>query len=135
MKLEVGMKATQTKTVTIEDIKKYAEITGDYNPLHFDSDFASKTKFGKLVAQGGITSGLLNALVAMKLPGPGTVFLNQQLQYTAPVFIGDTITASAEIIKLHPTKPVTTINVEIKKESDGESVLQGECVCYTFQVE
>jgi 3-hydroxybutyryl-CoA dehydratase len=70
----------------------------------------------------------------MKLPGPGTVFLNQQLQYTAPVFIGDTITASCEIIKLHPTKPVTTINVEIIKESDGESVLQGECVCYTFQV-
>ncbi|MHA2172452.1 MAG: MaoC family dehydratase [Candidatus Kariarchaeaceae archaeon] len=135
MKLEVGMKATFTKTVTSEDIQKYAEITGDYNPLHFDSDFARKTKFGKLVAQGGITSGMLNALVAMKLPGPGTVFLNQQLQYTAPVFIGDTITASGEIIKLHPTKPVTTINVKIIKESDGESVLQGECVCYTFQVE
>ncbi|MHA2278052.1 MAG: MaoC/PaaZ C-terminal domain-containing protein [Candidatus Kariarchaeaceae archaeon] len=64
MELEVGMKATYTKTVTIDDIQKYAEITGDYNPLHFDTEFASKTKFGKLVAQGGITSGMLNALVA-----------------------------------------------------------------------
>ncbi|MHA2031489.1 MAG: MaoC family dehydratase [Candidatus Kariarchaeaceae archaeon] len=134
MDLEIGQKVSRTKLVTIEDIKKYAEITGDYNPLHFNEEFAKQTKFGRLVAQGGITSGLLNALVAMDMPGAGSVFLNQQLQYTAPVYIGDTLIAEAEVIKIHETKPVTTLKVKITNEN-GDVVLYGECVCYTFNVD
>ena len=72
-------------------------MTGDYNPLHFDESFTAKTKFKRLVIQGGLTTGLLHALVAMDMPGPGTVFLSQNWKFTAPVFIGDTITAEAEI--------------------------------------
>ncbi|HZI29303.1 MAG TPA: MaoC family dehydratase, partial [Gemmatimonadaceae bacterium] len=106
MPLTVGQKATRTMTVTPEHVKSYAAITGDYNPLHFDESFVSRTKFGRLVAQGGITTGILHALVAMDMPGPGTVFLSQNWKFTAPVFIGDTITAEAEVLSVHATKPV-----------------------------
>ena len=93
MELKVGQKATRSNTLTFDNVKTYAEITGDYNPLHFDEGFAAKTKFKELVVQGGLTSGILNALVAMDMPGPGTVFMSQDLKFIAPVFIGDTITA------------------------------------------
>ena len=96
-----------------------------------DEAFAAKTKFGRLVVQGGLTTGLLHALVAMDLPGPGTVFLSQNWKFTAPVFIGDTITAEAEVTSVHATKPVTGLRVQIKRQ-DGEVVLDGEAWCYTF---
>ena len=76
----VGQKASRTLTLNAEEVKKYAEITGDYNPLHFDEKFAATTPFKNLVVQGGLTTGLLHALVAMDMPGPGTVFLNQNWQ-------------------------------------------------------
>jgi acyl dehydratase len=97
----VGQKASRTMTVTADHVRDYAEITGDYNPLHFDEAFASRTKFGRLVAQGGLTTGILHALVAMDMPGPGTVFLSQNWKFTAPVYIGDTITAEAEVLSVH----------------------------------
>lgn len=121
-------------TITREMVDQYAEITGDYNPLHFDRSFAEKTKFGKLVAQGGITTGLLHALVAMDIPGPGTVFLSQNWKFTAPVYIGDNINAEAEIVSIHPSKPVTQLKIQIKR-NDGELVLEGEAWCYTFSVD
>src|SRR5574342_940 len=106
MKLTIGQMATRSITLTAEHVRAYAEMTGDYNPLHFDKDFASKTKFKKLVVQGGLTTGLLHALVAMDLPGHGTVFLSQNWKFTAPVFIGDTITAEVRVLSVHATKPV-----------------------------
>ncbi len=134
MELEVGQKATRSRTVTFDDVKTYAEITGDYNPLHFDEHFAAKTKFKELVVQGGLTSGLLNALVAVDMPGPGTVFMSQDFKYTAPVFIGDTITAEGEILEVHATKPVTKLKMTITRQT-GETVLEGEAWCYTFSPE
>lgn len=113
MNLEVGQKANRSMTLTAEHVKAYAEITGDYNPLHFEEDFAANTKFGRLVVQGGLTTGLLHALVAMDMPGAGTVFLNQNWQFTAPVFIGDTITAEAEVLKVHEKKPVSQLRFTI----------------------
>ena len=88
------------------DVELYAQITGDRNPLHFDADFAARTRFGRLVAQGGITAGMLNALVAMDLPGAGTVFMSQSLKYLAPTYLGDTLTAEVEVLSLKPDKPV-----------------------------
>jgi acyl dehydratase len=127
----VGDKASRTITVTAEHVDSYAAITGDKNPLHFDEAFAAKTKFGRLVVQGGLTTGLLHALVAMDLPGPGTVFLSQEWRFTAPVFIDDTITANAEVLSVHDTKPVTQLSISVVRE-DGELVLEGEAWCYTF---
>jgi len=132
--LSVGQKATRSITLTTEHVKAYAEMTGDHNPLHFDEDFASKTKFKKLVVQGGLTTGLLHALVAMDMPGPGTVFLSQDWKFTAPVFIGDTITAEAEILSIHATKLVMQLKVAITRQN-GETVLDGEAWCYTFKPE
>ena len=114
--------------------EKFASLSGDYNPLHFDEAFAAGTRFGRLVAQGGLTTGLLHALVAMDLPGPGTVFLSQNWKFTAPVYIGDTITAEAEVLSVHPSKPVTQLRMTVRRQ-DGETVLDGEAWCYTFRVE
>jgi acyl dehydratase len=117
--------------LTQAHVQSYAEITGDYNPLHFDEAFAAQTKFGRLVVQGGLTTGLLNALVATDMPGPGTVFLSQDWKFTAPVFIGDTITAEAEVVSVHASKPVCQLKVVIRRQDD-EIVLAGEAWCYTF---
>ena len=132
MTLRVGQTATRSLTLTDEHVRKYAEISGDYNPLHFDARFAAGTKFGRLVVQGGLTTGLLHALAAMDLPGPGTVFLSQNWKFTAPVFIGDTITAHGEITRVHDSKPVSVLGVRVTRQS-GEVVLEGEAWCYTFK--
>src|SRR5512147_741226 len=120
MELYVGQKAFRSITLTAGHVRAYAEMTGDYNPLHFDEDFTSKTKFGRLVVQGGLTTGLLHALVAMDMPGPGTVFLSQNRKFTAPVFIGDTITAEAEVLDVHATKPVVGLRVRVQRQT-GET--------------
>ena len=132
MKLpSVGDTATRSLALTAEHVEAYARISGDRNPLHFDEEFAAGTKFGRLVVQGGLTTGLLHALAAMDLPGPGSVFLSQNWKFTAPVFIGDTITATATVLGVHDRKPVTQLGVEVVRQ-DGETVLTGEAWCYTF---
>jgi len=131
VKAMIGDSATRSLTLTAEDVESYARITGDRNPLHFDEAFAAGTKFGRLVVQGGLTTGLLHALVAMDLPGPGTVFLSQDWKFTAPVYIGDRITAMATVLSVHETKPVTRLSIEVARDG-GETVLEGEAWCYTF---
>lgn len=133
MPLTVGQKARRSLHLTAEHVQKYAEISGDRNPLHFDEAFVKGTKFGRLVVQGGLTTGLLHALVAMDMPGPGTVFLSQNWKFTAPVYIGDTITAEAEVLSVHPSKPVSQLAIKVWRE-DGETVLEGEAWCYQFGV-
>src|SRR2546421_11948847 len=125
----VGEKAQRSLTLTERHVRTFAELTGDYNPLHFDADFVARTRFGGLVVQGGLTTGLLHALVAMDLPGPGSVFLSQQWKFTAPVFIGDTITATAEVLSVHATKPVCRLAITVTRQT-GETVLEGEAWCY-----
>ena len=131
MNVVVGQRAERELTLTAQHVKTFAELTGDYNPLHFDEGFVSRTKFGKLVVQGGLTTGLLHALVAMDMPGPGTVFLSQNWKFTAPVYIDDTITATAESLSVHATKPVTQLAIRVTRQT-GEVVLEGEAWCYTF---
>ncbi len=133
MQIHTGQQAVRSITLTPEHVKTFAELTGDFNPLHFDEEFAGKTKFGKLVVQGGLTTGLLHALVATDMPGPGTVFLSQNWKFIAPVYVGDTITATAEVISVHDSKPVTQLDVKVQRQN-GELVLEGEAWCYTFEV-
>ena len=134
MELKVGQRATRSQTRTLDNVKTSAEITGDYNPLHFDEGSAGKTKFKELVMQGGLTSGILNALVAMDMLGPGIVFMSQDRKFIAPVFIGDTITAEAEVLEVHATKPVTKLKITITRQT-RETVLEGEAWCYPFTPE
>jgi len=131
MHVTVGQRAERHLTLTAAHVKTFAELTGDYNPLHFDEAFVSGTKFGRLVVQGGLTTGLLHALVAMDMPGPGTVFLSQNWKFTAPVYIDDTITAAAEVLSVHATKPVTQLAIRVTRQT-GDVVLEGEAWCYTF---
>ena len=127
----VGQTARRSLTLTREHVASFARLTGDYNPLHFDADFAARTRFKGLVVHGGLTTGLLHALVAMDLPGPGSVFLSQQWKFTAPVYIDDTITAEAEVMSVHATKPVTQLRIAVTRQT-GEVVLEGEAWCYTM---
>ena len=132
MTLQVGQTARRSLTLTTEHVETFARLTGDYNPLHFDEAFAKATRFGGLVVQGGLTTGLLHALVAMDLPGPGSVFLSQTWKFTAPVYIGDTITAQVEVVSVHATKPVTQLKILVTRQT-GETVLEGEAWCYTMR--
>ena len=127
----VGSRATWTRTITAEDVASYAAITGDRNPLHFDEAFARRTRPGALIVHGGLTTGLFNALVAMELPGPGSVFLHQEWDYPAPAYIGDTVTAEAEVIEARADKPITKLRC-VARRQDGTEVLRGECVVYTM---
>nr|ART40088.1 K407 [uncultured bacterium] len=125
----VGATASITKLVTADDVELFARLTGDRNPLHFDEAFARQTRFGRLVAQGGITAGLFNALVAMQLPGPGSVFLHQEWDYPAPVYIGDTVTAEVVVVSARADKPITNLEC-VARNQDGVEVLRGTCVVY-----
>ena len=130
--LRVGQRARRTQTITERDVDLYAQITGDRNPLHFDPGFAARTRFGRLVAQGGITAGMLNALVAMDVPGPGTVFMSQSLKYLAPTYLGDVLTAEVEVLELKADKPVCHLRAIIRNQ-DGITVLEGDCWTYTLR--
>lgn len=130
--LRVGQRARRSLTVTAREVELYAQITGDRNPLHFDPAFAAATRFGRLVAQGGIAAGMLNALVAMDLPGPGTVFMSQSLEYLAPTYLGDTLTAEVEVRSLKPDKPVCQLRATIVNQG-GTLLLEGECWTYTLR--
>ncbi|MCH8010187.1 MAG: MaoC family dehydratase [Chloroflexi bacterium] len=129
MELEVGQRASRELAVDEEMVSKYAEITGDYNPLHFDAEFAAKTRFGRLMAQGGIATGLLHALVAMEMPGPGSVFMRQSWSFPAPVYIGDTLRAEATVKSVRAKRNMAELEFEVKNQ-DGTVVLNGEALVF-----
>jgi len=126
-----GQRGTWTRTFSAADVEAFARLTGDRNPLHFDRDFATRTRAGALIVQGGLTTGLFNALVAEVLPGPGSVFLSQEWVFPAPVYIGDTVTAEAEVLSARADKPITTLRC-VARRADGTEVLSGTCVVYTM---
>ena len=129
----VGQTASRTLVVAEAMLKQYAELTGDRNPLHFDDEFCKHTRFGERIAQGGITTGMVNTLIAMDLPGPGSVFMSQNYKFPNPAYVGDTLTATTatiEVLAVKPDKPVTQIKVHITRQ-DGATVLEGEAWVYT----
>src|SRR5436305_12034002 len=125
-----GATAARTRTVRERDIELFTEITGDRNPLHYDREAASRSRFGAIIVQGGITSGLLNAVVAEDLPGPGSVFLHVDWDFRAPVRPGDTITAEVEVLEARTDKPITKLRTTITKQ-DETVVLDGEALVWT----
>ena len=127
----VGARGTWTRTFSAEDVEAFAALAGDRNPLHFDAEFAAARRPGALIVHGGLTTGLFNALVAEVLPGPGSVFLHQEWDYPAPVYIGDTVTAEAEVTAARADKPITTLHC-VARRQDGTEVLRGTCVVFTF---
>jgi acyl dehydratase len=126
----VGERASRTRLVSARDIELFTELTGDRNPLHYDEAAAAASRFGGIIVQGGVTSGLLNAVVAEDLPGPGSVFLHVDWKFTAPVSPGDEITAEVETLEVRPDKPITKLRTTVSKQ-DGTIVLDGTAVVWT----
>jgi acyl dehydratase len=125
-----GQIAERFKTVGMRDIELFTEITGDRNPLHYDELSARQSVFGGLIVQGGVTSGMLNAIVAEELPGPGTVFLAMELKFVKAVYVGDTITGRVEVTSVRADKPICTIAVSVRNQG-GELCLSGVATTYT----
>ena len=125
----VGAKASRTRTIRQRDIELFTELTGDRNPLHYDVEAASASRFGGIIVQGGVTSGLLNAVVAEDLPGPGTVFLHVDWDFQAPVRPGDEITAEVEVLEAREDKPLTKLRTTITNQ-DASVVLDGRATVY-----
>ena len=126
----VGETARRTREVRARDIELFTEITGDRNPLHYDEEAAARSRFGGLIVQGGVTSGLLNAVVAEDLPGPGSVFLRVDWSFKAPVRPGDEITAEVEVLEAREDKPLTRLRTTIT-DQDGTVVLDGTALVWT----
>lgn len=125
-----GTTASRTRTVTAEDIERFTAMTGDRNPLHYDAARAAATRFGGIVVQGGVTTGLLNAIVAEDLPGPGSVFLHTDWSFRAPVRPGDTITATVEVLERRTDKPITRLRTVIENQ-DGVVVVDGTALVWS----
>jgi acyl dehydratase len=127
----VGACAERSRTVEKRDIDLFTAISGDRNPLHYDVEAVKATKFGEIVVQGGVTSAILNAVVAEDLPGPGSVFLQVNWSFKAPVRPGDTITGRVEVTDVRNDKPITKLKTSVTRQ-DGVLVLEGDAVCFTF---
>ena len=126
---KVGDRASMTRTVEAADIVRFTEMSGDRNPVHYDEEVAARTRFGGIVVQGGVTSGLLNAVVAEDLPGPGSVFLHVDWRFLQPVRPGDTITAEVELLERREDKPIHQLRTTITNQ-DGVVVLDGSATVY-----
>jgi acyl dehydratase len=127
--VKVGDTASRTRTVQAADIERFTEMTGDRNPLHYDVELADRSRFGGIIVQGGVTSGLLNAVVAEDLPGPGSVFLHVDWSFKAPVRPGDTITAEVEALEVRDDKPISKLRTTIRNQDDTV-VLDGTALVY-----
>ena len=128
--MQVGDRARRSRSITQRDIELFTELTGDRNPLHYDAVAAAGSRFGGIIVQGGVTSGLLNAVVAEDLPGPGSVFLHVDWSFRAPVRPGDVITAEVEVLEIREDKPISTLRTTISNQ-DGVVVLEGSALVYS----
>jgi acyl dehydratase len=129
----VGDRASMTRTVESADIVRFTAMSGDRNPVHYDEEAAARTSFGRIVVQGGVTSAILNAVVAERLPGPGTVFLETHWRFLAPTHPGDTITGEVEVTAVRHDKPITTLATRVVR-GDGVVAIEGTAVCWTMDL-
>jgi acyl dehydratase len=131
---ETGRFAERSRRTTSADIAAFSGMTGDMNPLHYDRDAAERSIFGKLIVQGGVTSGILNALVAEDLPGPGTVFLEVHWRFRKAVGVGETITGRVEVTKVRADKPICELKTTVR-DGAGDLCLEGTATVYTVPLD
>jgi 3-hydroxybutyryl-CoA dehydratase len=127
MSLTIGMTASRTKTITDADIRAFAQASGDTNSIHLDDAYAAESRFGRRIAHGMLTASVISAILGNDLPGPGTIYLAQDLKFKAPVFIDDTITATVELIAYREDKRIATFRTTVTN-GDGVLALEGEAV-------
>jgi acyl dehydratase len=131
---EPGSMAERTRQTSMHDVEMFSAMTGDMNPLHYDAALAAASPFGGLIVQGGVTSGLLNAVVAEDLPGPGTVFLQVEWRFVKAVLVGEEISGLVEVTSVRDDKPICTLRTEIRNAA-GEVCLTGSAVTYTVPLQ
>ena len=129
MKLNIGDTATRTKTITDEDVRAFAAVSGDKNPIHLDEDFAANTRFGKRIAHGMLSASLISAVLANDLPGQGSIYMGQTLKFVAPVFIGDEITARVTVTSVRDDKPIAKLETVCVNQRN-EIVIKGEATIH-----
>ena len=129
MKLKIGDTATRSKTITDANIRAFADLTGDHNPIHMDEQFASQSRFGKRIAHGMLSASLISAVLANDLPGHGSIYLGQTLKFVAPVFIGDEITARVTVTSVRDGKPIAKLETVCTNQRD-EVVIEGEATVH-----
>lgn len=129
-----GQQAERSRTTQMADIHAFTDMTGDRNPVHYDEALAKKTAFGKLIVQGGVTTGILNACVAEDLPGPGTVFLNTNLNFRKAVGVGETITGRVEVVSVRADKPICKLKVTVV-DASGDICVEGEATTFTMPLQ
>ena len=122
--LKIGDQASTAKTISESDVYLFAGITGDHNPAHVNEVYASQTRFGRRIAHGILSAGLISAVLAMKLPGPGAIYLGQELKFVRPVYFGDTITATCTVSELLPEKNIARLET-VCTNQDGAAVIKG----------
>jgi acyl dehydratase len=127
MDLKVGDTASLTKTITDADIRAFAELSGDRNPIHLDDAYAATTRFGRRIAHGMLAASLISTVLGTELPGVGTLYLSQNTRFLAPVYPGDTVTARVTVTKVRDDKPIVTLET-ICENQDGELLIKGEAV-------
>ena len=130
----MGQRARRSRDVSAEDIARFTEMSGDRNPLHYDEAAARASRFGEIIVQGGVTTAILNAVVAEELPGPGSVFLHVDWSFRAPVRPGDRITGEVEVTSVREDKPITALRTTVTRD-DGVVALEGTALCYTVPLE
>jgi 3-hydroxybutyryl-CoA dehydratase len=131
----IGTRATRTRRITEADIVRFAEVSGDYNPIHLDAAYAARSFFGERVAHGFLTGSLISAMIGNDLPGPGSIYLKQTLVFLATVRIGDTLAASVEVVGVREDKRLLTLLTECTNQQ-GTVVLTGEAlVKYVAEVD
>lgn len=134
MEFEEGQSASLTRVVTADDVAAFAHLSGDLNPVHLDPEYASRTRFGKRIAHGMLAVSYISAVLGTRFPGPGTIYLSQNVSFLAPVFLGDTITATVTVSKYRPEKQILTLVTECWNQ-DGSKVVDGQAVCLVADVD
>jgi 3-hydroxybutyryl-CoA dehydratase len=130
--IQVGDQGTYSKTIRDEDVRRFAEITGDFNPVHVDEEFARNSLFGGRIAHGFLTGALISTVFGTILPGPNTIYLSQELNFKAPVKIGDTITAECEVLEKKDAKKILKFKTQVKNQS-GKVVLDGQATVMKYE--
>jgi 3-hydroxybutyryl-CoA dehydratase len=128
-RFQIGQSAEMTKSWTADDVNLFAQVTGDTNPVHLDEAFAAQSRFGRRIAHGMLSAGLISAVLGTKLPGPGAIYVSQTLKFLAPVFLGDTVTARVQVAAVREDKPIVTFDTSCRNQ-DGTVVVEGQAVLF-----
>jgi 3-hydroxybutyryl-CoA dehydratase len=126
---KVGDSIKETRTITDQDVREYARLSGDSNPIHIDDAYAEKTRFKRRIAHGMLVASMITKLAGMKLPGPGSIYVSQTFKFKGPCYVGDTVTAELAVTNVRSDKPIVTLSTIVRNDKN-EVLIDGEAVIF-----